>query len=103
VADGRPAEFEAVFGPDGIWSGLLSGAEGYQGTEVRCESAEESRYRVRDFWGWHRDFEIFRGRQQVRYERFESWIFAERLIEKEQFLGAYYEDPPGDEDELVSG
>jgi hypothetical protein len=101
VTDGRRAEFEAVFGPGGIWSELLAGADGYQGTEVRCESAEQGRYRVRDFWSWHRDFEIFRGRQQVCYERFESWIEAEKLVERQQFLGAYYEDKPGDEDELV--
>jgi hypothetical protein len=100
VTDGRRAEFEAVFGQGGIWSELLGVAEGYQETEVRCESVEEGRYRVRDFWSWHRDFEVFRGRQQVRYERFESWIFVEKLVEKEEFLGAYYEDR--DDDSLLT-
>ncbi len=97
VADGRRAEFEAVYGPGGIWVGLLSQADGYLKTEVRRESVDENRYRVRDFWSWHRDFEIFRSRQQARYERLESWVFAERLVERELFLGAYYEDG-GDED-----
>jgi hypothetical protein len=103
VADGRRAEFEAVFGPAGAWRELLSEAEGYQRTESRCESPEEGRYRVRDFWSWHRGFEIFRGQQQTRYERFESWIFGERLIEREQFLGAYYEDRGGDDDSMLTG
>jgi len=48
---------------------------------------------VRDFWSWHRNFEIFRARFQDEFERFEEWLRSERLIEKEQFLGAYYEKP----------
>jgi hypothetical protein len=60
---------------------------------------------VRDFWSWHRNFETFRARFQPAFERFETWIVSEGLIEKEQFLGAYYEgkDGDGDEDELVPG
>ncbi|HEV7220377.1 MAG TPA: hypothetical protein VGN39_16015 [Terriglobales bacterium] len=60
---------------------------------------------MRDFWNWHRNFEAFRGRFQQEFERFESWIVAEGLVEKEQFLGAYYErrdsKADGDEDEVV--
>jgi hypothetical protein len=100
VADGKRAEFEAVFAAGGIWSELLGQEEGYLETEVRYESADEGRYRVRDFWNWHRDFEIFRGRHQAQYERFESWIFREGMVEREQFLGAYYQDPGDDEGPL---
>ena len=89
--DGRQSEFEKVFGVAGIWTRLLSQADGYLGTEVWCESPESRQYRVKDFWNWHRDFEIFRARFQREFERFESWIVSEGLIEKEQFLGAYYE------------
>ena len=59
-------------------------------------------YRVRDYWSWHRNFEIFRARFQSEFERFEEWLRSERLIEKEQFLGAYYEKlENGNEDDLV--
>ena len=76
--------------------------EGYLFTEVSCESPESLQYRVRDFWNWHRDFENFRARFQSEYERFESWIVSERLIEKEEFLGAYYEKQQDDDgDDLV--
>jgi hypothetical protein len=100
VADGRRADFENVFGLGGVWSRSLFGVEGYLLTEVWCESPESRQYRVRDFWSWHRDFENFRAHFQSEYERFESWIVSERLIEKEEFLGAYYEEQ-SDGDDLV--
>jgi hypothetical protein len=79
---------------------MLSRADGYLSSEVSRESPEERRYRVRDFWSWHRNFESFRARFQSDFERFERWILFDRLVGKEQFLGAYYEGL-GDEDGLV--
>jgi hypothetical protein len=79
---------------------LLCKAEGYLSSEVRSESAESKQYRVRDFWGWHRDFGNFRAKFQSEYERFEGWIVSDGLIDKEQFLGAYYEQY-SDGDDLV--
>ena len=76
-------------------------ADGYLGTELWCEVPAVRQYRVRDFWAWHRDFEKYRSRRQSEYERFESWILSDGLIEKEQFLGAYYEDLSGDEEDSV--
>ena len=76
--------------------------EGYLLTEIWCESPESRQYRVRDFWSWHQDFENFRTRFQLEYERFEGWIVSERLIEKQEFLGAYYEKQIDDDgDDLV--
>ena len=94
-----------MFGLDGVWTRLLYKADGYLMTEVWCESPGSRQYRVKDFWNWHRNFETFRGRFQQEYERFESWIVTEGLIEKEQFLGAYYErkDEDGEETESVPG
>ena len=60
------------------------------GTEFWCEVPRLRQYRVKDFWSWHRNFEVFRGRLQTELEQFEKWL-RESLIEKEQFLGAYYE------------
>jgi hypothetical protein len=91
IADGRRAEFEAVFAVGGLWSKLLCQADGYLETECRCESPESAQYRVRDFWSWHRNFEIFRARFHAEFEQFENWVRYEKLIEREQFLGAYYE------------
>jgi hypothetical protein len=99
VTDGRRADFEAVFALGGIWTRLLSQSAGYWLTEITCESPESRQYRVRDFWDWHRSFENFRLRFQLEYERFGSWILSEGLIEKEQFLGAYYESSDDDSED----
>jgi len=103
VTDGRRADFEVVFGSGGIWQELLSRSEGYIATEVACESPAQRRYRVRDFWIWHLGFELFRERFAAEFERFERLILSEGLVEREQFVGAYYEKAPGDEDDLVPG
>jgi hypothetical protein len=94
---------EAVFGPDGIWRELLRRAPGYIATEVENESPGERRYRVRDFWSWHKYFELFRERFAAEYERFERLMADEGLVEREQFVGAYYEKEAGDGNELVPG
>jgi hypothetical protein len=101
VSDGRRADFEMVFGTTGIWARLLYQADGYLLTEVWCESPESRQYRVRDFWAGHRSFENFRSRFQLEYERFGNWILSDGLIEKEQLLGAYYEELGGEEDDSV--
>ena len=90
-----------VFGTTGIWTRLLYQAGGYLLTEVWCEFPESRQYRVKDFWAWHRSFENFRSRFQSEYERFGNWILSDGLIEKEQFLGAYYEEFGGNEDNSV--
>jgi len=86
-----------VFGPDGIWSRFLRQSEGYIATEVKCESVSDGQYRVRDFWSGHRGFEIFRERFAEFSGRLDRMI-AEELVERQEFVGTYYE---ADGDDLV--
>ena len=86
-----------MFGPDGIWARFLRQAEGYIATDLKCESADDGRYRVRDFWRGHRGFEVFRERFSEGFAEFDRQIVDE-LIEKQEFVGAYYE---ADGDDLV--
>ena len=91
-----------MFGAAGVWARLLSPAAGYLGSEIWCEAPELRQYRVRDIWSWHRNFEVFRSRFQDDFEHFEQWLRSEWLVEREQFLGAYYEKfEDGDEEDLV--
>jgi hypothetical protein len=62
---------------------------------VNYESVSEGRYRVRDFWTWHRKFEIFRERHSEDFAQFDREIVDE-LVERQEFVGAYYE-ADGDE------
>ncbi len=93
-----------VFRAGGVWSRILYEADGYLGNEMWCEDPVPRQYRVRDYWSWHRNFEMFRSQSQMEVERFENWIVSSGLIEKEQFLGAYYEkfDDGGDEGLVLS-
>jgi hypothetical protein len=68
----------------------LRQAQGYIATEVQCESETDGQYRVRDFWSWHREFEVFRERCSEDFARFDREI-VEDLVEKQEFVGAYYE------------
>ena len=79
-----------MFGPEGSWSRFLGHAKGYVATVVKCESPDDGRYRVRDFWSGHRGFEIFRERYSEDFAQFDRQLVDE-LIEKQQFVGAYYE------------
>jgi hypothetical protein len=97
VRESKRAEFGLVFGTDGIWSRFLRQGEGYIATEVKCESVSEGRYRVRDFWSGHGGFEIFRERHAEFSGRLDRLI-ADELVEKQEFVGAYYE---ADGDDLV--
>ena len=81
---------------------LLCQATGYLGTEIWCEVPESRQYRIRDLWAWHRNFERFRTAFHAEFERFEDWLRVERVVEREQFLGAYYEkSDDGSEEGLV--
>ncbi len=90
-----------VFGKAGIWSELLRQAGGYAGTECWCESSAERRYRVRDFWRSHREFEGFRVRFVAEVEGFHSLLISERIVSKFEVVGTYY-DERGDGDDLVA-
>jgi hypothetical protein len=92
-----------VFGASGIWPEFLSRNAAYIATAIERESNVERCYRVRDFWKTHRDFELFRERMSADLEKFDRLIELEGLIEKQEFVGAYYEKRPGDEDEVVPG
>ena len=99
IAEGRQFDFEEAFGRDGPWCTMLYGANGYSLTESWCESEKDRVYRVRDLWSWHREFEVFRSRFHAEVDRFELWLRSEGVIEREQFLGAYYEKFEGGSDE----
>ena len=71
-------------------------------TEIWCESPQKRQYRLKDFWDWHVSFEKFRAGFQSEYGNFESWIVSDGLIEKEQFLGAYYVEHDDGDDLVLS-
>lgn len=73
-----------------MWSRFLRKSQGYIATEVKWESVVDGKFRVRDFWNWHRAFEVFRETFAEDFEEFGRNVVDE-LVEKEEFVGAYYE------------
>ena len=101
VREGCEKDFELVFGPDGLWPGLLQPrSQGFWGTVLRRFAG--SRYQVRDCWTSHVDFEDFRERCQYDLEQFHKWLVGKEIVEQETLLGAFYgDDEPGDDAGLV--
>lgn len=59
----REGDFEAVYGPTGLWAALFRRAPGYLGTEL---------IRPRESGGWYRT--IDRWESEAAYERFrQTW------------------------------
>jgi hypothetical protein len=79
----------------------LSQAEGFVTAKLELEC--DGQYRLRDFWNGHRGFEVFRERCSEDFAEFDRQIVQE-LVEREEFLGAYYEKPedPSEEDLVFS-
>ena len=103
VSEGRERDFESIFGPGGIWPDFLRRSRQFLGGCLCVESESERRYQLRDYWMSHVGFEAFRAIHQLDCDRFDQLIKREKLVVREQFLGAFYVgDPDLDEgDELV--
>jgi hypothetical protein len=67
-----------------------------------CESPEERRYRIRDFWSSHIWFEVFRERFAAECDKFNLLIVNDGLVEKQELVGTYYETGDGG-DFVLSG
>ncbi len=65
---------------------------------------EDQRFRVKDYWSSHMEFEAFRDWQQHDVEQFRDWLASKELIEHETVLGSFYVDQSDWDDEagLVS-
>lgn len=59
---------------------------------------------MQDSWASHLGFEAFRRIHQLDCDKLEQFIKREKLVIREEFLGAFYIDDPdsGEGDELVS-
>lgn len=74
-----------------MWCGLLrSHAPGYLATELQWMDGR--RFRVRDYWSSHLEFEAFREWRQQEVEHFRDWLTSKQLIEQERVLGFFYLD-----------
>jgi 8-oxo-dGTP diphosphatase len=86
-AEGREAEFEAAYGPEGDWARLFRTDPAYRGTGLL--KIRDGRYVTLDRWASRAAFEAFRERRCEAYAAVDRRM--ESLTRHEAFLGAFDE------------
>jgi heme-degrading monooxygenase HmoA len=81
----RRADFEAAYGPDGLWVALFRQADGYLGTELLREVGGACRYVTIDRWSSRGAYDSFRLRHAVAHAALDARCQA--LTMREVFLG----------------
>lgn len=79
---------------------MLRSSAGYRSSEWKLET--RTKYRLEDVWRSHLDFEKFRSLAAEELAVFAERLMGDGIVEREEVLGSFYEDEPGEEgDDLV--
>ena len=81
------AEFERVYGPDGEWGKLFTGASGYRSTALLRDRERPGRYLTVDTWESAAAFESFRAANAAAFEALDR--ACERFTSKESLVGQF--------------
>jgi heme-degrading monooxygenase HmoA len=84
---GQEAEFERVYGPEGVWADLFARGDGFIATELLRDTGERGRYLTIDRWTSQAAFEAFRHRWGEAYRALDQR--CEGLRERETLLGSF--------------
>ena len=87
VGDGREAEFERAYGPDGDWAKLFRQSKDYLGTELLRDATKPGRYLTVDRWKSGAAYEWFHNSHQTEYGALDAQ--CEELTARETKLGAF--------------
>lgn len=87
VAEGKIAQFEAAYGPEGSWAQLFRNSPKYRGTELLRDAYATGNYLTIDRWASEEDFRAFRKEHDTEYEALDRGCDA--LTAKETRVGAY--------------
>jgi heme-degrading monooxygenase HmoA len=91
VREGREADFEKAYGPDGDWARLFRRAAGYLGTELLADPDLPRRYVTVDRWASGEAHSDFLRRWKSEYEALDS--SCRSLTDVETPFGAF--ETPG--------
>ena len=86
--DVRPdqvAQFEQVYGPEGLWVRLFGNSPDFVSTELFRGMGKAHRYMTLDCWRTRAGYESFRKSYSADYAHLDEW--CERLVEHERALG----------------
>lgn len=87
VTPAHEAEFESAYGPDGVWTGLLSRGAGYLGTTLLRDRANPNRFVTIDRWESAVAHSEFVERFRAEFEALDSR--CEELTESETLIGRF--------------
>lgn len=79
------AQFEQVYGADGLWAKFFRNSPDYMGTELFRSAAAPQRFITLDCWRSRTAYEAFRKARADDYAQLDEW--CERLVEHERTLG----------------
>lgn len=85
VKEGREAEFEGIYGPDGAWTALFVLGDGYLGTQLLRDPARRGRYLTVDRWASEEDYAVFRRTYAKEFEALD--VRCTELTQQETPLG----------------
>ena len=83
----RSAEFEKIYGENGVWVKLFKNGSGYLGTELLLDSRQLPRYLTIDRWASEVDYETFLSSYRKEYDKLDAQ--CEGLTEQESLLGKW--------------
>ncbi len=87
VPAGMEGRFEKAYGPQGAWSRLFGGGEGYLRTELIRDLETTGRYVTLDFWSSKQAYEQFRLANADQYRAIDEQ--CEALTASESKLGEF--------------
>ncbi|HTR25484.1 MAG TPA: antibiotic biosynthesis monooxygenase [Terriglobales bacterium] len=83
------AEFERVYGPDGLWAQLFRRSSAYLGTELLRDAGHSGRYLTIDRWTTRDSLRQFKQEFAAEYATLDQQ--CERLTEVEKLIGDFEE------------
>ena len=83
----RVAEFEEIYGAEGVWVQLFQKGTGYLGTQLLRDSKHPRRYITLDRWVSSEAYNSFKANRQTEYKELDAR--CEHLTDRESFLGIF--------------
>src|ERR1700751_5593176 len=84
---GKRHAFERTYGPEGVWSKLFRGSEGYIRTELVRAREKPQRYITIDLWRSREDYQQFKTDNRAKYAAVDNE--CENLTTSEKLFGEF--------------
>ena len=87
VRPGKRRAFEKIYGPDGVWSMLFRGSEGYLRTELVRDREKPLRHVTIDIWRSRQGYQQFEKKNRAKYKAIDKE--CANLTTSEKLIGEF--------------